>query len=95
MSPVPEQNPTIPAVYPRPSWMSSMYLYCARQSSEEFSALETSSLAISFMRGSVRFSRVAAPAASTTTKGTDATSVPAAARPSRLRERFTRSSSLN
>src|ERR1043165_9754786 len=34
--------------------MSSMYLYCAFQSSDEFSALETSSIAISFLRGSVR-----------------------------------------
>src|SRR3954463_15855749 len=54
MSPVPEQKPMIPAVYPRPSPMSSMYLYCAFQSSEEFSALETSSIAISFLRGSLR-----------------------------------------
>src|SRR5947209_19780407 len=34
--------------------MSSMYRYCAFQFSEEFSALETSSIAISFLRGSVR-----------------------------------------
>jgi hypothetical protein len=34
--------------------MSSMYLYYAFQSSEEFSALETSSIAYSFLRGSVR-----------------------------------------
>jgi len=34
--------------------MSSMYLYWARQSRAEFSALETSSIAISFFRGSVR-----------------------------------------
>src|SRR5579859_7427273 len=54
MSPVPEQKPMIPAVYPRPSWMSWMYLYCAFQFSEEFSALETSSIAISFFFGSVR-----------------------------------------
>src|SRR2546430_6427769 len=54
MSPVPEQNPMIPAVYPRPSLMSSMYLYCAFQSSDEFSALDTISFAISFLRGSVR-----------------------------------------
>src|SRR5947207_13802263 len=57
MSPVPEQKPMIPAVYPRPSLMSSMYLYCAFQFSEEFSALETSSIAISFLRGSVRSTR--------------------------------------
>src|SRR5256714_5091602 len=44
----------IPAVYPRPSPMSWMYLYCAFQSSEEFSALDTSSIAISFLRGSAR-----------------------------------------
>ncbi|GAA1993769.1 hypothetical protein GCM10009838_67430 [Catenulispora subtropica] len=31
-----------------------MYLYCARQSRLEFSALETSSIAISFLRGSSR-----------------------------------------
>jgi hypothetical protein len=55
MSPVPEQKPMIPAVYPRPSWMSWMYLYCAFQFSEEFSALETSSIAISFFPGSSRF----------------------------------------
>src|SRR4051794_8365266 len=48
----------IPAVYPRPSSMSSMYLYCAFQFSEEFSALETSSIAISFFRGSVRSTRL-------------------------------------
>src|SRR5947207_13183770 len=54
MSPVPEQKPMIPAVYPRPSPMSSMYLYCAFQFSEEFSALETSSIAISFFTGSLR-----------------------------------------
>src|SRR6185369_15219729 len=57
MSPVPEQKPMIPAVYPRPSPMSSMYLYCAFQLSEEFSALETSSIAISFFFGSVRSTR--------------------------------------
>src|SRR2546430_12667197 len=57
MSLVPEQNPMIPPVYPRPSLMSSMYLYCAFQLSEEFSALETSSIAISFLRGSVRSTR--------------------------------------
>ena len=34
--------------------MSSMYLYCAFQSSEEFSALDTSCIAMSFLRGSVR-----------------------------------------
>lgn len=34
--------------------MSSMYLYCAFQSSEEFSALETSFMAISFFAGSSR-----------------------------------------
>src|SRR5258705_7371313 len=54
MSPVPEQKPMIPAVYPRPSPMSSMYLYCAFQSSEEFSAEDTSCIAMSFLRGSVR-----------------------------------------
>ena len=32
--------------------MSSMYLYCAFQSSEEFSALETSCMAMSFFAGS-------------------------------------------
>lgn len=32
--------------------MSSMYLYCAFQSSEEFSALETIFMAISFFAGS-------------------------------------------
>ncbi|CAM5297573.1 hypothetical protein SPARM206S_00836 [Streptomyces parvulus] len=32
--------------------MSSMYRYCARQSSEEFSALDTSCMAISFFAGS-------------------------------------------
>jgi hypothetical protein len=52
MSPVPEQNPMMPAVYPRPSPMSSMYGYCASQSSEEFSALETSRIAIRFFAGS-------------------------------------------
>src|SRR5262249_27444554 len=89
MSPVPEQKPMMPAGYPRPSGMSSMYEYCAFQFREEFSALETSSIAISFMRGSVRSNRVAAPADSITTNGTDAASVPAAARPSCLREIFT------
>src|SRR5258705_3162239 len=54
MSPVPEQKPMIPAVYPRPSPMSSMYLYCAFQSSEEFSAEDTSCIAMSFLRGSNR-----------------------------------------
>src|SRR4051794_30350203 len=54
MSPVPEQKPMMPAVYPRPSPMSSMYLYCAFQSSEEFSALETSFIAISFFAGAER-----------------------------------------
>src|SRR5690242_3706016 len=54
MSPVPEQNPMMPAVYPRPSPMSSMYLYWAFQSSEEFSALETSFIAISFFAGADR-----------------------------------------
>src|SRR3954454_1775886 len=54
MSPVPEQNPMMPAVYPRPSPMSSMYLYCAFQSSDEFSALETSFIAISFFAGAER-----------------------------------------
>src|SRR6266536_1750785 len=34
--------------------MSSMYRYCAFQFSEEFSALETSSIAISFFTGSLR-----------------------------------------
>src|SRR5437660_1507641 len=34
--------------------MSSMYLYCAFQSSEEFSALETSFIAISFFAGAER-----------------------------------------
>jgi hypothetical protein len=34
--------------------MSSMYLYCARQSSEEFSALETTRIAMSFSCASVR-----------------------------------------
>lgn len=52
MSPVPEQNPMMPAVYPRPSSMSSMYGYCASQSNEEFSALETSRIAIRFFAGS-------------------------------------------
>src|SRR5262249_10039715 len=54
MSPVPEQKPMMPAVYPRPSPMSSMYLYCAFQSSEEFSAEDTNCMAMSFLRGSVR-----------------------------------------
>src|SRR4051794_31096212 len=40
--------------------MSSMYLNCARQSSELFSALETSFIAISFFAGSSRFLRLAA-----------------------------------
>lgn len=34
--------------------MSSMYAYCARQSSEEFSALETSCIAMSFLAGASR-----------------------------------------
>src|SRR3954454_22958293 len=34
--------------------MSSMYLYCAFQSSEEFSALDTNFMAISFFAGSSR-----------------------------------------
>src|SRR5689334_1925908 len=34
--------------------MSSMYLYCAFQSSDEFSALETSYIAISFLAGAER-----------------------------------------
>src|SRR5262245_10821786 len=38
--------------------MSSMYLYWARQSSEEFSALDTSCIAMSFLRGSARSERV-------------------------------------
>jgi len=50
----PEQNPMMPAVYPRPSSMSSMYLYCAFQSSDEFSALQTICIAISFFAGSSR-----------------------------------------
>src|SRR5690348_7335713 len=54
MSPVPEQKPMIPAVYPRPSPMSSMYLYWAFQSSEEFSALDTSCIAMSFLCASNR-----------------------------------------
>src|SRR3569833_413376 len=41
--------------------MSSMYLYWARQSSEEFSALETTCMAMSFSCGAVR----SAPAAVT------------------------------
>src|SRR5689334_23184097 len=54
MSPVPEQKPMIPPVYPRPSPMASTYLYCARQSSDEFSLLDTSCIAMSFLRGSNR-----------------------------------------
>src|SRR5689334_24677857 len=34
--------------------MSSMYAYCAFQSSEEFSALDTSCIAMSFLCGSAR-----------------------------------------
>src|SRR5205085_288976 len=48
--------------YPRPSLMSSMYLYCDFQSSEEFSALETSSIAISFLRALNRSTDAAAAA---------------------------------
>ncbi len=44
--------------------MSSMYLYWAFQSSEEFSALETIFIAISFFAGSSRLTAwTAAPAA--------------------------------
>jgi hypothetical protein len=42
--------------------MSSMYLYWARQSSEEFSALETSCIAISFLSGAARSDVTAAAA---------------------------------
>ena len=47
MSPVPEQNPTIPAVYPRPSPMSSMYPYFVVHAVVEFSAVLVRRSAIS------------------------------------------------
>ncbi len=50
--PVPEQNPMTSAVYPRPPRMSSVHSCCAFQSSEEFSALDTSCTALSFFAGS-------------------------------------------
>ena len=72
-----------------------MYLNWARQLSEEFSALDTSCMAMSFLCGSVRSTARAAVgelparAASITTKGRDAASVPAAARPNCLRDILT------
>src|SRR5690349_9132139 len=50
--------------------MSSMYLYCAFQSRVEFSALDTSCIAMSFLRGSVRSTAAAADTDDTDDTGT-------------------------
>src|SRR4051794_11045391 len=64
--------------------MSSMYLYCAFQSSEEFSALDTSFMAISFFAGSSRPTQPAAAAVAEAwegrKKGAAAREAPAATR---------------